>query len=262
MPFTEANGKRLFYYKAEPVKAVQPQNLSVLAIHGLGSSHAFYLSVFPDLAAAGLTCFSYDTYGSGLSVLSGDPEQSVESMAQDTLSLMENLGLTAERTFIIGHSMGGMVACQLASKHRFAGVVLLGPVHPNPAAAGIFAKRIDVVNQSGMEAMADVIPIAATGSKSTPMQHAWIRSLILSQQPTGYISLCRVIASATAPVYRDIVSPLLIIAGSEDKSAPMDGCLSIFERQNLAVLEGVGHWHCVEAPQEVGRLFLQHMAKS
>jgi pimeloyl-ACP methyl ester carboxylesterase len=54
--------------------------------------------------------------------------------------------------------------------------------------------------------------------------------------------------------------PVLIIAGEEDKSAPLKGCRFIFEelssrgKKGLEVLKGVGHWHCVEAGDEVGRL--------
>jgi pimeloyl-ACP methyl ester carboxylesterase len=53
--------------------------------------------------------------------------------------------------------------------------------------------------------------------------------------------------------------PVLIIAGEEDKSAPLKGCQFIFEElssreKRLEVLKGVGHWHCVEASDEVGRL--------
>jgi pimeloyl-ACP methyl ester carboxylesterase len=53
--------------------------------------------------------------------------------------------------------------------------------------------------------------------------------------------------------------PVLVIAGEEDKSAPLEGCQSIFgelssQEKKLEVLKGVGHWHCVEAGDEVGRL--------
>ena len=81
-----------------------------------------------------------------------------------------------------------------------------------------------------MEAMADAIPGAATGSKATPTQQAFIRSLLLSQQPEGYVSLCNVIAEAMPPEYGKVASPLLIVAGAEDKSAPLPGCQTILDR--------------------------------
>jgi esterase/lipase len=106
--------------------------------------------------------------------------------------------------------------------------------------------------------MADSIPRAATGSKSTSLHHAFIRELILGQVPVGYIAHCEAIINAEKPDYSTIKLPLLIIAGSDDKSAPLDGCRYILDsvassKKDLKILEGVGHWHCIEAGEEVGR---------
>jgi pimeloyl-ACP methyl ester carboxylesterase len=112
---------------------------------------------------------------------------------------------------------------------------------------------------AGMEPMADTIPSGAVGSRSTPLQKAFIRELILGQDPKGYAALCRAIASAQPADYAAITAPFLLIAGEEDKSASMEGCEHIFERvsskqKSFEVLKGVGHWHCVEAADEVGAL--------
>jgi pimeloyl-ACP methyl ester carboxylesterase len=115
----------------------------------------------------------------------------------------------------------------------------------------------------GLEPLANTIPPAATGKSATPLVHAFVRALILSTSAEGYLSLCRVIASAERPKYDRIKVPLLILAGEEDKTAPLEACKEIFEAygttppwKKLAVLAGVGHWHCVEAPQVVA----QHIA--
>lgn len=109
--------------------------------------------------------------------------------------------------------------------------------------------------------MANTIPNGATGSKATATQKGFIREMLMAQDPAGYIANCRAIELATPPEYSKVKCPLLIIAGDEDKSAPLAGCEKIFgqlgtesERKRLAVLKGVGHWHCVEAPDEVGPL--------
>ena len=108
----------------------------------------------------------------------------------------------------------------------------------------------------GMEAMALTVPTAATGTRSTPLQHAFIRALLLSQRPAAYISMCRVIGSATPPHYAKIQVPVLIVAGEEDKSAPLQGCEDILRRigaeeKRIEVLKGVGHWLCIESPEKV-----------
>lgn len=118
-----------------------------------------------------------------------------------------------------------------------------------------------------MEPLALSVPVAATGSKATPLVHAFIRTLLLGSSPDGYISLCRAIAEARAPDYKSIKAPLLIIAGAEDKSAPVEGSTHILEqygssRKEQKVLDGVGHWHNLEAYGEVGKLvgdFVAHL---
>jgi alpha-beta hydrolase superfamily lysophospholipase len=72
-----------------------------------------------------------------------------------------------------------------------------------------------------MEPMAKTIPSAATGSKATLTQKAFIRALLLSQKPDGYNALCQAIAKAELPTYSSLDCPLLILAGEEDKTSPV-----------------------------------------
>jgi pimeloyl-ACP methyl ester carboxylesterase len=139
--------------------------------------------------------------------------------------------------------------------------ILIGPVHPSAQVAEVFKQRVPKVQSGGMESIANTIPNAATGPAATALQKAFIREQLLAQDPEGYIANCRAIEKATPPAYKDVNVPTLMIAGEVDKSAPLEGCKLIFGslgtgqgKKNLEVLHGVGHWHCVEAPDEVGRL--------
>jgi pimeloyl-ACP methyl ester carboxylesterase len=107
--------------------------------------------------------------------------------------------------------------------------------------------------------MANTIPFKATGSLATPLHKAFIREMVLAQDPRGYIANCRAIENATPPEYARVQCPVLIVAGEEDKSAPLEGCKYILgelktENKRLEVLRGVGHWHCVEAGEQVAKL--------
>lgn len=93
------------------------------------------------------------------------------------------------------------------------------------------------------------------------LQHAFVRTLILSTSPEGYISQCRVIATASPPNYGAINVPLLIVTGSDDVTAPLSASKTILEKyatkkcdKTIIDLSGVGHWHCVEAPADIERL--------
>ncbi|KAG5939763.1 hypothetical protein E4U53_007737 [Claviceps sorghi] len=232
----------------------------LLFVHGLGSSSSFYATMIPSLVEKGHSCLAFDTPGSALSKYPGR-DSDVEAICGAALALIAMLQLDCKRVIVVGHSMGAIVASEMALHLKPLGVVLLGPVNPSPELADVFTARIHLVQKEGMEGVANVVPSAATGPRATATQKAFIRSLLLAQTPEGYSSLCRTIASAHKPRYEDAMCPLLIIVGSRDNTAPMAGCQEILNswgveagRKRMRVLQGVGHWHCIEAADEVEAL--------
>ena len=108
----------------------------------------------------------------------------------------------------------------------------------------------------GMEPLADTVPKAATSEKSTALTRAFIRELILQSDPKSYAAHCQAIVDAKEPDFSAVKASCLVLAGKEDKSAPLDGCQYIHDhiassQKKLEVLEDCGHWHCVERPSEV-----------
>ncbi|MCJ1275342.1 hypothetical protein MMC21_003144 [Puttea exsequens] len=156
--------------------------------------------------------------------------------------------------------MAGILAAEIAARwrERVKASVMLGPVLPSAGVKEAFEGRVSTVEKEGMEAMANTIPTSATGETTTPLQHAFIRTLLLSQKPEGYISMSKVVGGASVPEYDKIEMPTLLVAGSADKSAPLAGCEEIFNRtggrKSMEVIEGMGHWHCVEEPEKVAEL--------
>ncbi|UNI17584.1 hypothetical protein JDV02_003916 [Purpureocillium takamizusanense] len=229
----------------------------LLFIHGLGSSNSFYAPIIPSLVQQGISCLAFDTPGSALSPYRGQ-DSDPAMLCGAASALLTALKIDARRVVAVGHSMGAIVASELARSLDVAGAVLVGPVNPNEALVGVFEARVKLVDAEGMEGVAAVVPFAATGPRATPTQQAFIRTLLLAQSPEGYKSLCRTIQRATRPRYEDIKCPLLIIAGSHDKTSPMGGSEHILQswgvdagRKRLEVLQGVGHWHCIEAADGV-----------
>lgn len=97
--------------------------------------------------------------------------------------------------------------------------------------------------------MADKIPTGATGSKSTLLQHAFILTLLLSQRPEGYCSMCKALGGASPPDYAAIKVPTSMVAGKDDKSAPLTGCEEIFKRtggeKSMEVAKGMGYGYAM-----------------
>lgn len=265
MPFIHVNYKNVYFKDWAPADGTTSKGTLVMA-HGLGSSNNYYTAVIPILTSAGYRCITYDLHGSGLTRYTYI-EQSIASLATDVIDLMDTLSIP--KAVFVGHSMSGITGPQLAATYadRITALILIGPVYPTEAAAGIFGDRIQQVAAGGMDPMADVVPFSAVGSKAQAVHRAFIRELILGMELAGYISLCRVIAGAwkTLPEYEKVACPVLIIAGEEDKSAPLAGCEKILaamgsKQKELEVMQGVGHWHCVEAAEDVGDLIVKFLA--
>lgn len=144
--------------------------LTILCLHGLGSSHCFFEGILPhfkDLQIP-LRVVRIDIEGSGFSPLRKEwvngsrSSQSITSIADQTFELLSHLTALDELPHmgivIVGHSMSAITACEMAiaSPERTAagkkainiiGLVLIGPVVPSDASAQAFAQRIDTVNK-------------------------------------------------------------------------------------------------------------------
>ncbi|KAH8783222.1 Alpha/Beta hydrolase protein [Diaporthe sp. PMI_573] len=265
MPFITIAYKRLHYTDYPAASDVTKG--TIVCHHGLGSSQNFYTPIVPRLTQAGFQVITFDTTGAGRSSYT-QIEQSVSSLADDVLELIDALSVKG-KVIAVGHSMGGMVVTHLAAEHkqRIQAVVLLGPVYPSEGVSKVFEKRIETVEREGMEAMANTIPTAATGSKSGPLVAGFIRELLLGQDKAGYLSNCRVIANATRPSYENVECRVLLLAGEEDKSAPLEASKKMFEEfgtvssnKRLEVLSGVGHWHCIEEPVVVSDKIVEFLS--
>jgi pimeloyl-ACP methyl ester carboxylesterase len=140
MPFAEINDKSLFYTDDAQREGSSSQKTTVF-IHGLGSSSCFYKIIIPHLQSV-TRCIALDTPGSGLS------EQSVKSVSSDVIGLLDYLKIEG-KVVVVGHSMGGIVASEIAatSPDRVRGVVLIGPVNPQPQLSGVFEQRIEAVKK-------------------------------------------------------------------------------------------------------------------
>ncbi|RMZ89482.1 hypothetical protein DV736_g3295, partial [Chaetothyriales sp. CBS 134916] len=260
MPFATVNNHQLHYTDLAPsvsaASPTAPTSPTLIFVHGLGSSQNYFFPILPYLAAYRRILF--DNYNAGRSQSDGG-DTSIGSIGQDVLALLDHLHV--DKAVVIGYSMGAIVPTYIASTspERVVAGVLIGPVHPTEAVAQVFDKRIPVVSEQGIEAMANTIPVAATGSKATPLHRAFIREMLLGQNAEGYIANCKAIKTATPPDYAKVTVPILIIAGEEDKSAPLVGVHKIYQDlgssdKKIEVLKGVGHWHAVESPDQVGPL--------
>jgi pimeloyl-ACP methyl ester carboxylesterase len=94
-----------------------PDGPPVLLIQGVGVHGAGWRPQV-DALAADHHCATFDNRGMGRSQPVGDRALTVEQMADDALAVMRDIGW--ESAHIVGHSLGGLIALQLALAHRDA----------------------------------------------------------------------------------------------------------------------------------------------
>jgi pimeloyl-ACP methyl ester carboxylesterase len=84
---------------------------SVLLFHGKNFTGLYWKEVIKDLSAAGYRVIVPDQLGWGIST-KPDTKYSFEMLAHNNRLLLDSLGI--KKAFVIGHSMGGMLAARFA----------------------------------------------------------------------------------------------------------------------------------------------------
>jgi lysophospholipase len=198
----------------------------VAILHGGGEHSGRYTHVAHRLTAAGCRVDAFDQRSHGHSQRVRDvPLQCDEAqqMLDDT-----DLWLTARTDgpplFVIGHSMGGLVATALATRHRLpvAGLIVLGPalrITPVDVMA-------DAVEIARTEPDRIVVPMGRSGfdaSSRDPAMKALIDADLthadVAGVPAGLLATTSALGPALRSSYAEINVPLLAMHGTADLMA-------------------------------------------
>jgi pimeloyl-ACP methyl ester carboxylesterase len=228
---------------------------AVLLVHGLGGTSNFY-QVQTDALAALHTVIRVDSAGAGRSPLADGI--SVDSHADDLAALLEALDI--DSAAVVGHSMGTLVVRSLAARYpdKVSALALFGAVR-EPAEAGRQAQhdRAAVLREKGTAAVAPAVvanALSETTRRDKPEVAAFVRELVMRQDPEGYARNCEALAAATDPGPVDPNLPLLLVTGSDDKVGPPEASQELADAHGNTVVEiipGIGHWTALEAAGQV-----------
>mgnify|MGYP006437421561 CR=1 FL=1 len=200
----------------------------------------------------------------------------LDTMAGDTLGLMDHLGLSSAH--IIGASMGGMIAQVIASHHP-SRVRSLGLIMSNSGAPGI--ARADwrllagVVLQaqrrgSGDDLDAKARALSAIGSQRFPTPHATIRQRLARAQMRGCDSsgAARQLAAILATgdrrsLLQRICCPTTVLHGDEDRLIPSEGGMDQarhIQGARFELIHGMGHDFPPPLLSRIARLLTENLA--
>jgi 3-oxoadipate enol-lactonase len=232
---------------------VDGQGPAVLMAHGLGGTTNFY-QVQADALAERCQVIRVDSAGAGRSPVADGI--SVESHADDLAAVLDELGVATAA--VVGHSLGTLVVRTLAARHpgKVSALALLGAVRP-PTEAVRQAQhdRAAVLREKGTAPVAPGVvanALSETTRRERPEVAAFVRELVMRQDPEGYARNCEALAAATDPGPVDPALPLLLVTGEDDKVGPPDASRELAEAHGSATVEilpGVGHWTALEAAE-------------
>jgi 3-oxoadipate enol-lactonase len=247
----------------ERAVAVEGAGPAVLMVHGLGGTSNFY-QVQADALAERFRVVRVDSAGAGRSPVADGID--IASHAEDLAAVLDALEVTSAA--VVGHSMGTLVVRELARRHpgKVSALALLGAVR-EPAEAGRQAQRdrAALLREKGTAAVAPGVvanALSETTRRDRPEVAAFVRELVMRQDPEGYARNCEALAAATDPGPVTAELPLLLVTGADDKVGPPEASREIADAHGSAAVEilpGVGHWTALEAARPVTELLLKFL---
>ena len=210
MPYAQVGDIKLYY-------EVHGDGPPVVLVPGLGSDTRLFVNVVPVLATLHQVIV-IDPRGGGQS---DKPRggYSIEQMAEDVAGLFATLGIV--RADVVGYSMGGKIALQLAASHpELVDHLVLGATAARPTVTRRFSRRwlmMDLVSRIPMLRKADGQPSYAFEAQRQASKSFDGRALLAQVKATTLIVRARrdriVPASDAAELQRIPASSLVDLPG-------------------------------------------------
>jgi len=216
--FQGQNGLRIRY-------SVVGEGPDVVFVHGWASSRRMWDHILPALAQR-FRCWALDLPGFGDSDRPAPGWYSIPNFTAAVVGFVEGLGMVRPR--LVGHSMGGMIALNVAGRHpqaleRLVAInpVVTGRVNLRPLARPDFAHR--------MLAWALRLSPLVLQPLAHPMGHR-VHGLQFIRRRTEDFCRCSadtlfssgraVVAYDLSPVLAQIAAPTLLLVGQQDANVP------------------------------------------
>jgi pimeloyl-ACP methyl ester carboxylesterase len=261
MPSVDAAGTELHYLRAG-------EGEPLLLIQGMSATHLTWGRPFLDELERSFDCIVFDNRGMGLS---GEAELpfSIADMAADTVALLDALEI--ETAHVVGISMGGMIAQELALAHperirtltigaSYCGGpngTLMAPEDLQMLGAAYASGEPEQVFRAMWE-----INLSPTFREDNSRFAAFVEmgSALPAPHPVVLQQMRACGAHDTHERLGQISLPTLVIHGDADRLLGHGNGREIAARipARLETLEGVGHMFWWEQPQRSAELIREH----
>lgn len=266
MPKAAVNGITLFYQEAGP-----PAAPALVLLMGWGGDHTAWAFQVPAFSAE-FRVVAPDNRGAGQSDAPDEP-YTVAGMAEDTLALLDRLGIG--RAHICGASMGGMIAQEMALRHPERLLTL--QLHctlacPDAYGALVLESLLRIKGRGDREEFARATLPWILSRKTVAEQPDFVRLLIeravSHPYPTGLVGLTRQAGAVGSHDTLDRLAairvPTLITVGAEDILVPPAFSRELHARipgSELVLFPEAGHLHFMEEFQAFNEVCLTFLRK-
>jgi 3-oxoadipate enol-lactonase len=258
MPYCQCAEVALYY-------EVQGEGLPLLLVAGLGGGTWSWYGQVPYFSARYRT-ITFDNRGAGRSDMPQGPYR-MQQFAGDALCLLDCLGI--ERTFVLGLSMGGMIAQELAllAPHLIRALVL-GCTHGGgpsrvPPAPAVLETLVNNAGLSPKEVIEKNLPLFlsdACRQAKPDLVAAYATAQLAAPEQPEYAFHAQLAAIGTFDAGERlglIKAPTLIVAGSEDILVPPENAQALARKlpdAEVLIIPGAGHALHAECPDRLNAL--------
>ncbi|MGH7125382.1 MAG: alpha/beta fold hydrolase [Stellaceae bacterium] len=236
-----------------------PSDPAIVLLHGLGSRAESWRDQLAELPRHRLRVIAWDQPGYGLSTALPMSGPSPADYARAVTALVDALDLP--RFFLLGHSLGALIAGVFAGGRGGARVEKLVLASPTPGFAGAepeilrakIQQRIDDMTVLGPVRLAEQRARHLLSTGASPEAVERVRTAMASLDPEAYMQAVRMLAQgdllALAP---RIARTTLVTSGTADLVTPEAQCRRIADalpNGRYVPLSGLGHVSYVEDPR-------------
>ncbi|MBM4070916.1 MAG: alpha/beta fold hydrolase [Planctomycetes bacterium] len=257
MPAVNHNGVSLFY-------AERGEGVPLIFLNGLAGDHQYWMGQLRALSNR-FRCLALDNRDTGQSSYA-TASYTITDLADDVAGFMAQLSLPAAH--IVGLSLGGMIAQEMALRHpaRVRSLFLVGTV---AKADDWFCATLDAYGcirrqvRDTSEFFQVLLPwLVSHRYFEQPERVEWLKAL-LAQNPhpqkiEGFFRQFEAIRGHdTLDRLASITCPVLLAAGADDSIAPPRYSRQLAERlphARLEIMPDVGHAPPIEDPRGFNRL--------
>jgi 3-oxoadipate enol-lactonase len=246
---------------------VNPQGSpTVLLLHGLGATGESWSLQSPALSAAGYRLLIPDIRSFGQSGYPGGRIR-ISDLAQDMVELLRFTSI--DQTHVVGISMGGTIALQLALDfpELVDKLVLVNTFsHLRPEKPGVWAYfllRFLLVHTTGLATQAKAVAKRVFPRPDQEELRRILYNQIMQAHPDGYRATMRALALFDVRHRLAEISALvLVITGSLDTTVPPVSQFEMASKISTArqvVISGAGHAVSVDCPEEFNRALIEFL---